>query len=86
MATEKKHAAWLEKDDQRSLFHGDDVADALANGWERAEGVQGTGEPWNPPVVEGEDYPLDQLADAIKASNALRDEKAAKKTRAEAKK
>lgn len=78
MTTEKKHAKWLQKDGKRSLFHGDDVADALQNGWQMVDGNRANGEPWNP-TEEDEIDQLDGAADVIREANDYKAEKAKKK-------
>lgn len=89
MTTEKKHAKWLHKDGKRSLFHGDDVEDALMGGWKVVDGNRANGEPWNP-TDEDEIAQLDGAADVIREANDYKAEKAkkesdaAEKARAEA--
>lgn len=82
MATDKKHAMWMEnKEGERGLYHADDVEAALLNGYTKLEGERANGEPWNPEPEEGEVYQLDAAAEAAKATKeaqAKKDEKKAK--------
>lgn len=78
MTSEKKHAAWLHKDGDRRLYHGDDVAAAMQAGWKKADGNRANGEPWNP-TEEDEIAQLDGAADVIREANERKAEKQAKK-------
>lgn len=49
MATEKQHALYLVKEGEHpKLFHGDDVADARADGWSEPDFQRSNGADWNP--------------------------------------
>jgi hypothetical protein len=81
----KYHAQFMENDKgERGLYHGDDVEAALQNGFKKVEGLRANGEPWNPEPEDGEEYSLDQLADAQRAVNKAAAEKAEKKAKKKA--
>ena len=62
---EKKHAMYLYKDGESvTLFHGDDVEQAQADGWKAPDFRKSNGEEWNDP--EGE-AARDAAADVQKA-------------------
>lgn len=73
MAT-KNHAKYLEKDGDVQLHHGDDVEQALKDGWKIAEGNKSNGEPWNPEVRDDEVSVADAQAEVIR-SNKVRQDK-----------
>lgn len=75
MAT-KNYAKFLEKDGDVQLFHGDDVDQALKDGWKIVEGNKSNGEPWNPEVRDDEVSILDSQAEVIR-SNKVRQDKVA---------
>lgn len=85
MSKDQKHALWLEKDGNRSLFAADDIEAALINGYSKIDYVRANGEPWNPEPVEGEEYQNDLIADGQKRINEAQAKKDEKK-RAEAEK
>lgn len=71
---DKKHAKYLVKDGDTQLFHGDDVEQAIKDGWEVATGNKSNGEPWNPEVREDELLVADAQAEVVR-SNAVRQDK-----------
>lgn len=71
---DKKHAQNLEKDGKTELHHGEDVEQALKDGWKVAEGNKSNGEPWNPEVRDDELSPLDAQAEVLR-SNKVRQDK-----------
>ncbi len=75
---EKKHAKYLEKDGKTELFHGEDVEQALKDGWEVAEGNKSNGEPWNPEVRDDEVSILDAQAEVVRSNKVRQDKVEAK--------
>lgn len=71
---EKKHAKYLVKDGDVQLFHGNDVEQAVKDGWEIATGNKSNGEPWNPEVRDDELAVADAQAEVVRA-NAVRQDK-----------
>ena len=71
---DKKHAKYLVKDGDTRLFHGDDVEQAIKDGWEVATGNKSNGEPWNPEVRHDELSVADAQAEVVR-SNAVRQDK-----------
>lgn len=73
---EFKHAKYLQKTQsgfatpEVKLFHGDDVEDALKEGWTEPTGTRANGEPWNPEVEEDEVSYVDAGAEVQKANDA----------------
>lgn len=75
---DKKNAQWLEKDNERHLFHGDDVEDAQKNGYSVVDGERPNGEPYNP-TDEDAIAALNAAAESQKASNEAKAKKDEKK-------
>lgn len=75
---EKKHAKYLEKDGKTDLFHGEDVEQALKDGWKIAEGNKSNGEPWNPEVRDDEVSILDAQAEVVRSNKVRQDKVEAK--------
>ncbi len=75
---EKKHAKYLEKDGKTELFHGEDVEQALKDGWKVAEGNKSNGEPWNPEVRDDEVSILDAQAEVVRSNKVRQDKVEAK--------
>ncbi len=75
---EKKHAKYLEKDGKTELFHGEDVEQALKDGWNVAEGNKSNGEPWNPEVRDDEVSILDAQAEVVRSNKVRQDKVEAK--------
>lgn len=75
---DKKHAKYLEKDGKTELFHGDDVEQALKDGWKIAEGNKSNGEPWNPEVRDDEVSILDAQAEVVRSNKVRQDKVEAK--------
>lgn len=75
-----KHALYLVKDGEHpTLFHGDDVEQARADGWKEPDFRRGNGEEWNPDERQAE---RDAAAEQLKA----KEESDAKEAKAAAKK
>ncbi len=75
---EKKHAKYLEKDGKTELFHGEDVEQALKDGWKVADGNKSNGEPWNPEVRDDEVSILDAQAEVVRSNKVRQDKVEAK--------
>jgi len=75
MATQKKHALYLQdKDGNRiELVHADDVEDRKAEGWKEPEGMKANGEEWN----REEDLPGQNIAADFAKQKAEADAKKA---------
>jgi len=80
---EKKHAKYLEKDGDTKLFHGDDVDQALKDGWAIAEGNKSNGEPWNPEVRDDEVSIADAQAEVVRSNQVRQDKVDAQDEKAE---
>ncbi len=81
---EFKHAKYLHKDGEVKLFPGDEVEDALADGWELPKFKRSTGEEWNPEIPEDEVSAADAAAEVLKANRARQEKLDAKEAKAEA--
>ncbi|XQA74600.1 hypothetical protein ACM9XA_03420 [Xanthomonas sacchari] len=81
---EYKHAKYLHKDGEVKLFPGDEVEDALADGWELPKFPRSNGEEWNPEVPEDEVSAADAAAEVLKANRARQEKLDAKQAKAEA--
>lgn len=82
MATEKKHALYLQSpdEDRIELVHADDVEDRKADGWKEPEGMKANGEEWN----AEDDLPGQDIAADISKQTAEYDAKREEKRRKEA--
>lgn len=78
---EYKHAKYLHKDDQVRLFPGDEVEDALADGWEFPKFPRSNGEEWNPEVPDDEVSAADAAAEVLKANRARQEKLDAKEAK-----
>lgn len=83
--TEFKHAKYLHKDSEVKLFAGDEVEDALADGWEEPKFPRSNGEEWNPEVPADEVPAADAAAEVQKANRARQEKLDAHEAKAELK-
>lgn len=67
---EFKHAKYLTKDNKVQLFPGDEVEDALADGWEYPKFPRSNGEEWNPDTPEDEVSAADAAGEVLKSNRA----------------
>lgn len=81
---EYKHAKYLHKGGEVKLFPGDEVEDALSDGWELPKFPRSNGEDWNPEVPEDEVSAADAAAEVLKANRARQEKLDAKEAKAEA--
>lgn len=82
---EFKHAKYLHKDGEVKLFAGDEVEDALADGWEYPKFPRSNGEDWNPEVPADEVSAADAAAEVLKANRVRQEKLDAREAKAEAK-
>ena len=82
---EFKHAKYLHKDGEVKLFAGDEVEDALVNGWEYPKFPRSNGEEWNPEVPADEVSAADAAAEVQKANRARQEKLDAREAKADAK-
>ncbi|SET91338.1 hypothetical protein [Stenotrophomonas indicatrix] len=82
---EFKHAKYLYKDGEVKLFAGDEVEDALADGWEYPKFPRSNGEEWNPEVPADEVSAADAAAEVQKANRARQEKLDAREAKADAK-
>jgi hypothetical protein len=82
---EFKHAKYLHKDGGVKLFAGDEVEDALADGWEYPKFPRSNGEEWNPEVPADEVSAADAAAEVQKANRARQEKLDAREAKADAK-
>ncbi len=67
------------------IFAGDEVEDALADGWEYPKFPRSNGEDWNPEVPADEVSAADAAAEVQKANRARQEKLDAREAKAEAK-
>lgn len=82
---EFKHAKYLHKDGEVNLFAGDEVEDALADGWEYPKFPRSNGEDWNPEVPADEVSAADAAAEVQKANRARQEKLDAREAKSESK-
>lgn len=80
----KNHAKYLVKDFEVKLFHGDDVEDALKDGWAYPATPMSNGAPWNPEVEDDEVSAADAAAEVQKANGERQAKKDAEKAKEQA--